>query len=190
MADKNEKVFENLISDVKTTIIQAQYKLDKRGIKISEVDLELKVTAKDEGEAGIKFQFPMTELKFEATGKRKQEDINSITISLVPKLPEIELLSSPKDELNNMVERILAAVDEAVREEPAFILAEAVAELNFKVTDTGKAEFSIFAKAGGEINRDAIQTMKLKLQGPGKERSSESSAKTTGGKKEKAKVSQ
>ena len=164
MADDNP--FSNLTSAVKQATQSTQAALEQRGITVSQVDLELKTTLTKSGGGELGFKIEIIPIDIGIGSNFSKSDIQTISLSLVPAPPGMEFESELSDELVAAVRAVTDAVDDALQSKPAFDLSKATIELSFGVTKDGKAKFSIFSGVEGKINSDAVQKIKLKLNGP------------------------
>ena len=167
---KNKKgnPFVTLIGEVKTAVQRAQVDLNRRNLKVSEVELNLKTVMDKQGEGGLEFKIAPLDLGLALKGKISESAIQTISLKLVPTLPGMELESSPSDEINLAINAIVQAVDEALSTKPSFVLSDATIELNFATTEEGNANFSCLLSGDGNIKKDYAQTMKLRIIGKNK----------------------
>jgi hypothetical protein len=157
----------NLVREVRQAVQAAQTEIFEQGITISLVDIQLKTTAKRDGGGDLGFKFEPLGIDVGLGGKIAKGDVHTISLSLVPAPLSMELESTPSEELVGAMKAISGAVQEALGSQQDFALREATVELNFGITKEGKAKFSIFSGVTGNMSDEAIQTIKLKLEGPG-----------------------
>ncbi|TAJ43814.1 trypco2 family protein [Methanofollis fontis] len=135
----------DLVRDVKTAILEAQDRLDERGITISRVDLEVMtafVTSAG-GEIGLKI------IPIELSGQYSRSQMNTIHLSLTPLVPEqVERISELGSELVRAIEVISTAAHEAPATKPEFLLDHAEVILQFATDVSG--HIRLFAGAGQE----------------------------------------
>jgi len=163
----SDNPFVGLVREVKQAVQAAQAELLEQGITISQVDLQLKTTAKRDGGGDIGFKFEPLGIDVGLGGKIAKGDVQTISLSLVPAPLGMELESTPAEELVEALQAISGAVQEALGTQPDLALSEATVELNFGITKEGKAKFSIFSGVTGNVSEEAVQTIRLKLKGPG-----------------------
>ena len=90
------------------------------------------------------------------SGRYEQSQIQTITLSMVPEPPSIELLAPVSDELKNAIEVVNTAVQEASRSNPVFALTDATVTLKIGVTKDGSIQVIVGAKAK-EITTHSIK---------------------------------
>lgn len=164
---------EGLIDDVKAAVLETQRVLDERQITIASVELELKVTSTKNLGSGVAFKIEPIGIEFGSDGKITDEFVSLIKITLKPPQTELELLSSPKDDLVSAIKTICQVVDSAIQSTPVFLLSESTIELNFGLKKEGTAKFSIVFKAEGGASHLTNHVLRLKLAGPGEPPKSE-----------------
>jgi hypothetical protein len=160
----------SLMGEVKEAVQAARPSLMEQGLDISQVDLQIKTTVKKDGSGGVGMKFEPLGIDVGVEGKVAKGDIQTISLSLVPGPPGMEFQSTPAEDLAEALQAISEAVKKTVGTEPDFALSEATVELNFGITKEGKAKLSVFSGVSGAISEEAVQTIRLKLRGPGAKR--------------------
>lgn len=146
----------NLLKDVKKAIQRAQEQLDQHNIEISKLDIEIK-TAFTKSAGG---KLKLSVIPLELSGNYTTTDVQTLSLSLLPRESPVELLGGVQDELTHAIELINSTVEEALTSEPVFDLSSAMINLNFGVTKNGK----ISVIAGTKGGRERTHTVKLTLK--------------------------
>ncbi len=145
----------DLVKQMKLAIQQAHGSLDEGGIRISKVDIEIKTALELSGEAGLTLKIVPVDL----SGKYERSEVQTITLSMVPEPPSVDLMAPVSDELKGAIEVVSKAVQEASASKPAFGLTEATVGLNIGVTKDG----SIKVLVGGKARETSTHSIKLTL---------------------------
>jgi hypothetical protein len=130
--DLDERIVE-LVREVKSAIVAADTGGDNGGMTVSRVDLELKTTFSG-GIGGEAKVFKLVDIG--ASVSRAQ--VQTISLSLVPRAGAVELMHSVDEELKEGIEVVKSAVREAASSAPAFDLREATVSVNMTVDAEGK----------------------------------------------------
>lgn len=153
MTSSTDPTFLDLVRDVKEAVQYSQKLLEQGGITISRVDLKLKTILERIG--GAKFKIRPIEI----SGQYAKTDIETINLSLIPKVPDIELMGSVDEPLYGAIEAINSAVQEAASSAPAFEFAEATVTLDVGITKEG----TVAVVAGVKGKKVTTHTVTLTL---------------------------
>ncbi|NLV26596.1 MAG: hypothetical protein GXY48_05455 [Methanomicrobiales archaeon] len=132
----------SVIGDIKRAI---QHSVMGSGLNVKKIDLEIKNVLEKSANGKLEFK----PLNVNISGEVKEEDIQTICISLKPDIDEVTLMGY-KDipsQLAEAVALIKKAIHEAALKEPKFKLENAVITLQFQITKEG--EISMILGAGG-----------------------------------------
>jgi len=78
----------DLVSQIKLAVQQAQSSLEKSGVRITRIDLEIKTALEASGEAGMNLKI----IPMDLSGKYKRSVLRTIRLSMVPVPATIQLL--------------------------------------------------------------------------------------------------
>lgn len=142
----------DVVRQLKKAIQEAQ--LRTPDIVVARADLQIKTTLS--GGPGVDFSFHALEL----SGSYVRSQVQTLTMSLTPRPPAMELMSPVSDQLADAIAAISTAAREAAVSEPAFDLQDATIELNIGVDKQGKAMII----AGGTVDSANYHTLTLHVQ--------------------------
>ncbi len=144
--------FADVVRQLKKAIQEAQ--LRAPDIVVTRADLQLKTTLS--GGPGVDVSFHALEL----SGSYVRSQVQTLTMSLTPHPPAIELMSPVSDQLADAIATISSAARDAAVSEPRFDLQDATIELNIGVDKHGKA----MVIAGGTVDSANYHTLTLHVQ--------------------------
>lgn len=122
--------------------------------KLTSATVELKTTLS--GGPGVDASFHALQL----SGSYTHSEIQTLTISLTPRPPAIELMSPVSDQLIDAIAAISSAAREAAVSEPKFDLQEATISLNIGVDKQGNAMIIV----GGSADSSNYHTLTLNVK--------------------------
>lgn len=146
------KTLVDLVKEIKTAIQDAQGQNPE--ILIAKAECELK-TGLVAGPSGFIELGPI-----KIGGKYAESEIQTLSLSLTPVPPTVELFGRAADALTQGIAAISKAATEAASSAPRFGLDGATVEIKFGVDANGKIEFVI----GGGVERNTAHTLKLTLK--------------------------
>lgn len=132
----------SVIGDIKRAI---QYSVTGSGLDVEKIDLEINNVLEKSANGKLEFK----PLNVSISGEVKEQDIQTILISLKPDKDEVTLMGSRDipSQLAEAVALIKKTIHEAELQEPKFKLENAVITLQFQITKEG--EISMILGAGG-----------------------------------------
>lgn len=142
----------SIVRQLKSAIQQAQ--LQTPDVTVASAEVELKTTLS--GGPGVDLTYQALKL----SGSYSRSQIQTLTISLTPNPPAIQLLSPISDQLVDAIASISSTAREAVTSEPKFDLQDATIVLNIGVDKQGKAMVII----GGSVDSSNYHTLTLKVK--------------------------
>ena len=146
-----------LVRDTKAAIVHANRQLVKQNLKITKVDLELRVDTVSSGGAGISVQ--LAGIGADLGGDHDRDSSSSLHLSLVPDPEASELMGSVPEDFVAAIVAISAATTEAAEYPPQFDLHEAVVSFDVDVTNSGQFQFIV----RGSRSRTSGSTMTITL---------------------------
>jgi Trypsin-co-occurring domain 2 len=146
-----------LVRDTKGAIVHANRELAKQGLKITKVDLELRVDTVSSGGAGISVQ--LAGIGADMGADHNRDSSSSLHLSLVPDLEASELMGSVPEDFVAAIVAISAATAEAAAYPPEFDLDEAVVSFDVDVTNSGQFQFVL----RGSRSKSSGSTMAITL---------------------------
>ncbi len=146
-----------LVRDTKAAIVHANRQLVKQGLKITKVDLELRVEAVSSGGAGISVQ--LMGMGADLGADHDRDSSSSLHLSLVPDPEASELMGSIPEDFVAAIVAISAATAEAAAYTPQFDLDEAVISFDVDVTNSGQFKFVV----RGSRSKSTGSTMAITL---------------------------
>jgi hypothetical protein len=142
----------DIVRQLKRAIQEAQSQTPD--ITMTSATVELKTTLS--GGPGMDVSFHALEL----SGAYTHSEIQTLTISLTPHPPAIELMSPISDQLIDAIAAISSAAREAAVSEPRFDLQDATITLNIGVDKQGKAMIIV----GGSAASSNYHTLTLSVK--------------------------
>jgi hypothetical protein len=143
-----------LVQEVKGAVTTVQPELERDGLAIDQVDLEMKTTMTKEADGG--FTFKIVDLE----GSYSKEDTKTLDISFTPKPQELDLLAPVEEELLQAIAAISRAAKEAAQTAPAFDLSDASVAFDVAIHEHGKVKVFV----GGAVDRERAHTVTLSLK--------------------------
>jgi hypothetical protein len=146
-----------LVRDTKGAIVHANRQLTKEGLKITKIELELRVTANTSGGAGVSFE--LAGVGADVGADHERDDSTTLHISLIPDPEATELFGSVPEDFVAAIIAVSAATAEAASYPPEFVLDDAVISFDVDVTNSG--QFKFFAR--GSRSKSSGNTMAITL---------------------------
>jgi hypothetical protein len=146
-----------LVRDTKAAIVHADRQLAEHALKITKVELELRVATVSSGGAGISFE--LAGFGADLGGDHDLGDSTAVRLSMVPDPEAAEHMSSAPEDFVDAIVAISAATAEAAAYPPQFALDGAV--VTFDVDVTNKGEFKFIVR--GSRSRGSGSTMAITL---------------------------
>jgi hypothetical protein len=142
----------SIVRQLKKAIQEAQ--LRTPDVTVTNAEVELKTTLS--GGPGMDLTFHALEL----SGSYTRSEVQTLTISLTPHPPAMELMSPVSDQLVDAIAAISSAAREAAVSEPRFDLQHATIALNIGVDKQGKAMIVV----GGSADSSNYHTLTLSVK--------------------------
>lgn len=160
------KPIEDIIDRVKAAIRAANIGHGGESLAVTALELTLRVCKVRVAGGAVEWKVPIIGLTFKGGAKLTQEDVDTLTVKLVPPPPDVEearegLLTGKRieEELAHAIANIRRAIMRAAQGEPVFELGDASVEIEFAVTKEG----TLSLIAAPEAKNEVTHTMKLSL---------------------------
>jgi hypothetical protein len=145
----------DLVSQIKLAVQQAQSSLEKSGVRITRIDLEIKTALEASGEAGMNLKI----IPMDLSGKYKRSVLRTIRLSMVPVPATIQLFAPISDELRDAMLVVCEAVQQASGSQPKFQLTEAIVGLAIAVDKEGAIKVII----GSAVDESTTHNISMTL---------------------------
>jgi hypothetical protein len=142
----------DVVSQLKEAIQRAQEQTP--GVQVTSAQIQLKTTMS--GGPGVDLTFHALQL----SGSYSRSQVQTLTVTLTPRPPALELMSPVSDQLADAIAAISSAARQAAVSEPKFDLQDATIELNIGVDKQGKAMII----AGGSVESSNYHVLTLTVK--------------------------
>jgi Trypsin-co-occurring domain 2 len=154
MAEQLDDLAVRLLHEVKGAVTNVQPELERDGLAIDQVDLEMKTTVTKTADGG--FSFKIVDLSATVS----EAETKTLTMSFAPKPQELDTLAPVEEELKEAVRAVSQAAKEAARTEPAFDLADANVGFDVQIDKEGKVKVFV----GGDLQHEKAHSVTLSLK--------------------------
>lgn len=144
----------SIVQQLKKAIQEAQLRTPDVTVTTAEIQLKTTLSAGP----GVDFSFHALEI----SGSYTHSEIQTLTISLTPHPPAMEIMAPVTDQLVDAIASISSAAREAAVSEPRFDLQSATVDLNVGVDKEGKAMIVIGGSAASSNYHTLTLTVKSK----------------------------